>query len=345
MMLSAMFLAMVFIGKLLRWTLMKTVLVDTSSGHEIIQALISGGTAKRFAANAAVPFYDAINIFNIRTFVGYEIYLTVLLNIVLFALLMQINRKIYLIEFLFYALSVVVLNLFDFTLAKEPVQFLFFLAIFLVIKQCKKVRYIYLGVIFLLLICAASFRTYYYLVVLYFVILHIFFNYCKKKKLHSKKLIVISIIFFTILYFGILNIAGLVSVETYLELIRVRTRSSDARTGIVAWVNSNNLFVFSCNYCITALRMLIPIELLRFGPKYFMYVGYQLFITGFIVSKLKSIKNLSSKEYIALLLLIAFVLCSATFEPDFGSWIRHEALMFPVILILLGAVDVKMEEP
>lgn len=37
----------------------------------------------------------------------------------------------------------------------------------------------------------------------------------------------------------------------------------------------------------------------------------------------------------ALYLYIAFLLCSACFEPDFGSWTRHIGVVFPVILFIL----------
>lgn len=37
----------------------------------------------------------------------------------------------------------------------------------------------------------------------------------------------------------------------------------------------------------------------------------------------------------ALYLYLAFLLCSAAFEPDFGSWIRHEGITLPVLLLML----------
>lgn len=37
----------------------------------------------------------------------------------------------------------------------------------------------------------------------------------------------------------------------------------------------------------------------------------------------------------ALYLYIAFLLCSAAFEPDFGSWTRHQGVAFPIILLML----------
>jgi len=37
----------------------------------------------------------------------------------------------------------------------------------------------------------------------------------------------------------------------------------------------------------------------------------------------------------ALYLYLAFLFCSAAFEPDFGSWIRHQGVALPIILLIL----------
>lgn len=37
----------------------------------------------------------------------------------------------------------------------------------------------------------------------------------------------------------------------------------------------------------------------------------------------------------ALYLYLAFLLCSAAFEPDFGSWIRHQGVTLPILLLIL----------
>ena len=37
----------------------------------------------------------------------------------------------------------------------------------------------------------------------------------------------------------------------------------------------------------------------------------------------------------AFYLYLAFLLCSAAFEPDFGSWIRHQGVALPIILLIL----------
>ena len=38
---------------------------------------------------------------------------------------------------------------------------------------------------------------------------------------------------------------------------------------------------------------------------------------------------------IALYTYLAFLLCSAMFEPDFGSWLRHQSVAFPIIIYIL----------
>ena len=38
---------------------------------------------------------------------------------------------------------------------------------------------------------------------------------------------------------------------------------------------------------------------------------------------------------IGLFLYLAFLLCSAAFEPDFGSWARHESVTLPILLLIL----------
>jgi hypothetical protein len=52
-------------------------------------------------------------------------------------------------------------------------------------------------------------------------------------------------------------------------------------------------------------------------------------------------KELSEDEKTALNLFLAFVLMGAVFEPDFGSWIRHESVTIPLFLIVFGLKDKK----
>ena len=127
----------------------------------------------------------------------------------------------------------------------------------------------------------------------------------------------------------------------YSELIRVRTRSSTAASDMRNIFKSTNLLIFSFDYLIMLLRMMFPIELLRLGIKYVPYVLYQVIITYFVIKNIKSIKSNGKIKNIALYLYIGFLFASATFEPDFGSWVRHEAVLFPILLIF---ADIKRKD-
>ena len=85
--------------------------------------------------------------------------------------------------------------------------------------------------------------------------------------------------------------------------------------------------------------MLFPIELLRLGLKYLPYVIYQVIISLFVVKTLITMKENTNTRNLALYIYLGFLCASALFEPDFGSWVRHEAVTFPILLILSGAVE------
>lgn len=40
-------------------------------------------------------------------------------------------------------------------------------------------------------------------------------------------------------------------------------------------------------------------------------------------------------QFLAISVFLGYVLASVLFEPDFGSWVRHEAATFPVLHLLV----------
>jgi hypothetical protein len=138
-------------------------------------------------------------------------------------------------------------------------------------------------------------------------------------------------------YYVFLNFCQFVKPDEFAELIRVRLRiSEDTVTDIEAIFQSENLGLFSVNYMITIVRLMFPVELLRFGPKYGLFVIFQLLVTFTAVKNLVNYDKLSDSKVVALCLYWGFLFCSATFEPDFGSWIRHESVTIPFFIFLLG---------
>lgn len=83
-------------------------------------------------------------------------------------------------------------------------------------------------------------------------------------------------------------------------------------------------------------RMLVPLELILMGPKYAIFAIYQILITYILIKTIRQYNSITNSRRIAVAIYLAFLLGSATFEPDFGSWVRHEAVLFPIYLIMAG---------
>ena len=89
------------------------------------------------------------------------------------------------------------------------------------------------------------------------------------------------------------------------------------------------------DYVINAFRMMIPIELLLKSPGYAPFFIYQIFILMYLFKALANIKAMDKKVVVALSCFVAYFFGSVVFEPDFGSWVRHEATTFPVFQLLV----------
>lgn len=347
-----MFLILVAIGKIIRYTIMKNVLVNAGIGHHFIYPILYGtGGITLFdsdsmtgdAGGNAVVIFRAINFFKINNYESWELYISVIWNIILFGLLLGVKKILNLKQFVFIGLSIIVLNIFDFTLAKEPIQMLYFIAIYYVLcLNNKSVKFKYILTIGIIAFSAISFRIYYFLIIMFMVLVQVLFNVfiIKKEKVKIKDIIIMLLVIVGF-YFLFLNIMKVIMPTEYSELIRVRTRSSTAASDMRNIFKSTNLLIFSFDYLIMLLRMMFPIELLRLGIKYVPYVLYQVIITYFVIKNIKSIKSNGKIKNIALYLYIGFLFASATFEPDFGSWVRHEAVLFPILLIF---ADIKRKD-
>lgn len=350
------FLILIAVGKIIRYTIMKTVLVDSGIGHYFINSMLYSTQKFSFfdsdsmnggdAGGNAIVIFRLINFFKINTYEGWEIYISIIWNLILFGILLGLRKKLDWKQFVFIALSIIVLNIFDFTLAKEPIQMLYFIAIYYVLclnKKSTKLKYIAtLGII---VFSAITFRVYYFLIIMFMILVQVLFNiFILKKEQVKIKDIIIMLIIIVGFYFVFLNIIKVVMPTEYNELIRVRTRSSTAASDMRNIFKGTNLIFFSFDYLIMLIRMLFPVELLRLGVKYIPYVIYQVIITYFVIKSIINIRNNGKLKNIALYLYIGFLFASATFEPDFGSWVRHEAVLFPIMLVLADINENKLEK-
>lgn len=353
--------AMVFLiagAKVVRYTIMKSVLVDMSIGHGIIR-MINNSTyfsedeeqqteEELSATERTGKIFQDINFFELKTYEEFEVYITILWNTILLMIMFSLRKKLNMMQAIFLILTILVLNIFDFNLAKEPIQMLYFVLMYVVItSKVLKDGFKYVLCFGILVWASMTFRTYYILIALFMLGASWI---CKTFILMKEKLnffdIILVIIALGVGYFLLLSVAKVAMPEEYVELIRVRTRDAGAKSEIRNWITSDdsNLVLFTLDYLVMLIRMMVPIELITFGPKYWPYVAYQVMITFYVVMALKNIKKNHKSKNVALYVYLGFLCGSATFEPDFGSWVRHEAAIAPILFILADMYRFKKAE-
>ena len=341
----------IFIGKGVRYTVMRETLVNTGIGWHMVNNVNNnsnkfGLTIKEqsseesysSATSNAGFIFQILNFFHFATnYYQYEILITIVWNILILLIISKFKRSFSLFDMFFIVVSVAVLNIFDFTLAKEPVQMLYFLLMYLILVSKKSDTFKFLGCLGIYLLCFATFRNYYILMVGFMIYIYYTFKYLMSniKRIKFKHILILIISIF-LCYYLLMNIVKVIDVASYNELFRVRLRSSSATSDMRTIFNSDNLIIFTFDYIIMMIRMLVPIELIRLGSKYALYALYQIMISVILIENLKKINKLQGSRKIAVYIYIAFLMGSAAFEPDFGSWVRHEAVLFPIVMIMNG---------
>lgn len=342
--------AMIFLiagAKVIRYTIMKSELIYMSIGHAMLPMINDENSIlddeeisqeELDATQKSAALFKNINFFELKTLEEFEAYITILWNVMLLIIIFSLRKRLNVMQAIFLVLSILVLNIFDFNLAKEPFQMLYFILIYVVItSKALKDNFKYILCFGILYWASVSFREYYILIAMFMLgaswICKTFILMKEKLKIFD---IVLVIVVFGIGYFLLLSVAKVAMPEDYAELIRVRTREGPAKTQIRNWITNSdsNLVLFTLDYLVMLVRMMVPVELITFGPKYWPYVAYQVMVTFYVVMALKNIRKNHKAKNVALYVYLGFLCGSATFEPDFGSWVRHEAAIAPVLFIL-----------
>lgn len=280
--------------------------------------------------------FKKINILHFKTLEQWGWLIGVIFSIILISILLK-NKKYNFVQYIFIYASVALLNIYVFGLSKDIIQFVFFLAIYLILSSnLTNLKKLIVSCI-ILIFEAMNFRIYYLIMAMLMVtIYYIYIIFIKNKKLDKKSVFKIVVISF-IAFFIEVYIVQMISVDNYTQILLARSsvnqyreNSADAVTQIVEIFGTNTTyFTFIKNYIANAIRMLLPFELLFISPKYILFLIYQLFVTYNIF---KMSKNINDSNIMWLNVIISFIMVSVIFEPDFGSFVRHEST---AILFLL----------
>ena len=345
MTLFQMFVLIVIVAKIVRWTVMYGNQVVCGIGHFWINDLKAGRVSFQLfsaeegssaAGGNATYLFHLIDFFHLQTYEAWEIYTSILSNAIVLIFMLKLKRKIRIYQWIIVAATIAVLNIFSFCLAKDPIQMLYFMAIALILLTDWGYVQKSLAIYGCLYISMVTFRTYYALILVFIMAAQVVLEGLKRLEGGLSRFLLF--VGCMTLFGGIfLSVVYNVLPENYQDIYaaRVLTRSIEtANSGMKNWIDTESVFTFTLNWIVVVLRLWFPLELMPMGPKYWIYVIYQLMMTLLMFRTLAHLRENKQSVNLALCVYLGFSLGSGLFEPDFGSWIRHEAVCFAVIFIM-----------
>ena len=285
-----------------------------------------------------IMFFSKINIFGFTTIQQWGWLLSLILLVIIIKKILD-NKQYNIFQMIFIIMSVALLNIYVFNIGKDVIQFIIFWIIFEILNSNKSDNKKILLTILILALEAAYFRVYYLIMALLILTIYLIYKLFVEKKKLEKRNIIKLIILGIVLFFAQVFILQKVSIENYNSIMYARSSVNvsrldgiDANTIILELFGDNTSFdKFILNYLMTFIRLLFPLELLTKGIKYIPFVVYQLLITSSLV---KFRNNIGNDSITWIIITASFFMVSAIFEPDFGSFIRHESTMFLIFLHL-----------
>lgn len=321
----------------------KTYFLDDkffADSSNILNNVLGDASALDTSYTFTVNFYKFFNFFNFTNINQWSF----LISIVGSSLLLFAFRK-YLFSnvasIVFYFTTIFLLNIYVFTISKDFIQFLIFLVVRLIISS--KIKYIAkIFFIFLVFVFEALFfRSYYVLVGCIFLIFYIF-SKLKMTNFSKSVLLVFSGIFALLLVKFVIPDAFSSLANVRYNVNESRIGSDDARTmilNIIAFDNEN-IFVFITNSIINLIRLIFPIELLFRGSiTYVAFFFYQMFLEYFILKAFLLRKKFLPSKNLVLVVFVCYLLVLSLFEPDFGSFLRHELVCVPLLFNFLPKIE------
>lgn len=303
-----------------------------------MQSMLNGDGLMRSwgAYEDQVAIYRKINFFNFTSIKQWSIAFGILFTILLMVLISRIKEMSF-SEAIFTLMAVGLMNIYTFTIAKEPIQLFFFLCIALIIELPIRSTFIKIvGCCVVFYWESNIFRSYYIIMAAMAFLLYFIFLFLKKTKITKKKIIVAMALCFGAMFIFV-YFSQYIDYDSYEKVLFVKEQNAnqDATSAILnVFESDGSMQAFMLNYIINSVRMMIPIELILKSPVYLPFFVYQLFILVYWIKSLMEIKHIDNKAFLALACFTAYLFGSFVFEPDFGSWVRHESASFPIFYYL-----------
>lgn len=304
----------------------------------------------------AANFFKFINFFDFTEMNQWSYFLGLVLTLLVFSMVLRLPEPD-MIQTVFFLACIGLLNIYVFNIGKDSIQFLFFLAVYAVLLLPIDIPFMKIGIAAVILYFESKvFRSYYVLIAAFVVVIYcILLFFRSRHKIPPAVKIVLTIVTMYVLVCVMMVVASVAMPSEYQQIMGIRDYSLvgreddvDSVTVIKNWVggdNSTNLPLFLLNYLINAVRMMIPFELAVMGVQYIPFVCFQVAVTVYsahLFGKLDEIDD--EKQLLATAVFLGYVLASVLFEPDFGSWVRHEAATFPVLHLLVMSPNQRLSQ-
>lgn len=278
-----------------------------------------------------------IDIFNFNNLIQWSILLGIIFDSLLVIIFVKI-KALDLLQSIFALMIVGLCNIYIFNIGKDIIQFVLFAICFGIISIVRIPSWLkVIGCAAVFYWESSFFRNYYVIMAAFTIGVYLILNIIRRKKiqLNIKKIIFVIALLFSLMYL-FLNIARITMPEEYDDILTCKagTKIMTASTMIYDQIEfGTDINLYMLNYMINSVRMLFPIELLTGGIFYIPFLAFQVLLLLYIGKNIRNIHNIDENHVIALTVFIAFFMGSVLFEPDFGSFARHEAASFPMIIL------------
>lgn len=287
-----------------------------------------------FTAN----FFHWIDFFHFTELAQWSFFLAFVFNIVLFCMSLHYQFTSA-FDYIFFYCTAGLLNIYVFRMSKDIIQFLIFLIAVAIIKSKLPLLWKTLLTCLLFTWEGFVFRSYYFLIAGLFLVT-VFLQRTKSRAKKRRLIILLA----AVCLLGLISLQFF-SYRTYLSVVTVRDSLTLARQGsesaqtliLNPIPTRGSLGLFLLDYVINFFRLMLPLELLPKGPAYYLFILFQFYLSFRLLLLFRNRKQelfRNSQQKLLLGVVIAYYVVSAIFEPDFGSFIRHEAALSPVLFAL-----------
>lgn len=241
----------------------------------------------------------------------------------------------------FFSLMIVgLLNIYVFSITKETIQICFFFLVYLIIQSpLKNTLLKVIGCALVFYWESTFYRSYYIIMAAMTIFMYLIFVWLRQREKIKRKHIVIIVVMCFVAVFAFFYASQFVAHDDYISALNSRDGTTETNEGASTSIENpikvnGNLGIFMYDYVINAVRMMVPIELAFKGIFYLPFVVFQFFILYYYFKAIKNIKSLDDNMIVVVACYSAYFFGSVVFEPDFGSWVRHEAATFPILQLL-----------